>query len=297
MADGPAPTGRLVLVPNALDHGSGVETPLDAVLPATVITRAASLTHWVVEDARSARAFLKRVAAHAPLARPLQELTLAVLPRKAHGAGGGVPVASFDELLAPARLGHHLGLLSEAGLPALADPGAALVAAAYAAGLAVESLPGPSSIALAVAASGLQGQQFTFVGYLPVDGPSRSQRIRALEDESARQQRTIVAIETPYRNRALMDALVQHLSPETMLGVACGLTLPRGSSITRRVAQWRHERFDFPPDHPAVFTWLRGPITQQATSRRAPARPGPGKHRTGQDTDDVSSQVRQRRRP
>jgi 16S rRNA (cytidine1402-2'-O)-methyltransferase len=279
-------------MPNTLDHGSGVDTPLEAILPAAVIARAASITHWVVEDARSARAFLKRVDAHVPLARPLQAQSMVVLPRPAKGPDRTGSDGSLDEFLAPTRQGHDLGLLSEAGLPALADPGAALVAAAHASGVTVEALPGSSSLALAIAASGLHGQSFTFVGYLPVDGPARARRIRDLDDESARLQRTIVAIETPYRNRALMEALLEHLSPDTKLAIACGLTLPQGSSVTRSVARWRAAPFDFPADHPAIFAWLR------AAPLRGPAgRPAARDQQTGQDAHHVGGQVHQRRRP
>ena len=283
--------GRLVLVPNALDHGSGVDVPLDAVLPAGVIARAARITHWVVEDARSARAFLERVRRMVPLALPLQQQAIDVLPRAPKGRSPDRP-PSIEPLLAPALEGHELGLLSEAGLPALADPGSALVAAAHAAGIAVEALPGPSSIALAIAASGLQGQSFAFVGYLPSDEPARSQRIRALDEQSAREQRTQVAIETPYRNRALMQALIANLSPSTLLGVACGLTLPQGFAITRSVARWRNEPVDFPPDHPAVFTWLRQPPGLGAHPRQATREHEPKRH-----ADHVGRDIRQRRRP
>jgi 16S rRNA (cytidine1402-2'-O)-methyltransferase len=289
----PLAAGRLVLVPNTLDHGSGVEVPLDAVLPMGVIARAARITHWVVEDARSARAFLERVRAVVPLALPLQQQAIAVLPRAPKGRPHDArpPIAP---LLAPALQGHELGLLSEAGLPALADPGTALVAAAHAAGIAVEALPGPSSIALAVAASGLHGQSFTFVGYLPSDEPARSQRIRALDEQSAREGRTQVAIETPYRNRALMQALIANLSPRTLLGVACGLTLPQGLAITRSVGQWRERPCSFAPDHPAVFSWLR-----QAPALHPRPRPHPTARERQADShaDDVGRDVRQRRRP
>lgn len=258
---GHTPTGRLVLLPNSLDHGSGFELPLSDVLASAVIARAARITHWVVEDARSARAFLKRVNAHTPLPQPMAQVSIEVLPRPAKG-NPRAPVPSMAPLLAPALDGHELGLLSEAGLPALADAGTPLVAAAHAAGLVVEVLPGPSAISLAVAASGLYGQSFAFVGYLPSDEPSRSRRIRALDERSAQEQQTQVAIETPYRNQALMDALVGALSPATMLSVSCGLTLPQGFSRTRSVAQWRQERCLFPADHPAVFLWQRPATTR-----------------------------------
>ncbi len=249
--------GRLVLVPNALDHGSGITVDLRNILPNAVIQRAAMLSHWVVEDAKSARAFLKRVDAVQPLVQPLQAITISALPRPAKGSRpAALPPTAYAALLEPLQAGYDLGLLSEAGLPALADPGAPLVAAAHAAGLEVEVLPGATAIALALAASGLHGQSFAFVGYLPSEEPARSQRIRALEALSAREHQTQIVIETPYRNRALMDALVAALAPHTLLSVSCGLTLPGGFTRTRGVASWRTQRLDFPSAHPAVFAWL-----------------------------------------
>jgi 16S rRNA (cytidine1402-2'-O)-methyltransferase len=253
----PAALGRLVLVPNALDHGSGITIDLRDILPSAVIQRAATLSHWIVEDAKSARAFLKRVDAVQPLVRPLQAIMINALPRPAKGSHPA-PMAStaYATLLDPLLSGHDLGLLSEAGLPALADPGAPLVAAAHAAGLEVEALPGATAIALALAASGLNGQSFAFLGYLPNEEPARGQRIRALEALSAREHQTQIVIETPYRNRALMDALVAALAPHTLLSVSCGLTLPGGFTRTRTVASWRTQRLEFTPGHPAVFAWL-----------------------------------------
>ena len=137
-----AARGRLLLVPNALDLGAATAPELRDVLPLGVIRRAAALTHWVAENAKSARAFLKRVAVVEPLALALQDIRIAELPRLTKGRAGGLPASAFDALLAPALEGHDLGLLSEAGLPAVADPGAALVAAAHAAGIVVEPLPG-----------------------------------------------------------------------------------------------------------------------------------------------------------
>ncbi len=166
--------GTLWLVPAPLDLGAP-EAPLQAVLPQAVLHRAAELQHWVVEDAKSARALLKRVGQIVPLAQPLQALQLVELPRPPKGTPrGGAPAIDWGALLAPALQGHDLGLLSEAGLPAVADPGSALVAAAHAAGVPVQPLSGPSSLMLALAASGLNGQSFAFVGYLPQDAAART---------------------------------------------------------------------------------------------------------------------------
>lgn len=256
MSEAPT-TGRLVLVPNTLDLGTE-PSPLNEVLSPAVVARAARLTHWVVENAKAARAFLKRIDAQTPLAQPLQSLQITELPRPRKGdAGGQVPAAAWHELLTPALAGQDLGLLSDAGLPAVADPGAALVQAAHAAGITVEPLAGASSLTLALAASGLNGQRFAFEGYLPQHASERAQRVRDLEQRSRREGQTQLVIETPYRNQALLEALVQLLHPETRLSVACGLTSPGGFCRTRRVVDWRSQPLPTMPDRlPAVFLWL-----------------------------------------
>ncbi len=247
--------GRLLLVPNTLDLGS-TETPLPQVLPQGVIEQAAALTHWVVEDARSARAFLKRVSALVPLARPLQALQIDELPRPRKGSGETVPAAAWEALLQPALAGHDLGLLSEAGLPAVADPGASLVAAAHRASLVVWPLAGPSSLLLALAASGLDGQSFAFVGYLPQEPAARLAALKTLEATSRRQRQTQIFIETPYRNEALLQAALTALGPATRLAVSCGLTLPEGFNRTDRVKGWQTRPSTLPPKVPAVFLLL-----------------------------------------
>ena len=253
--------GTLVLVPNTLDLGAEA-VPLGAVLAHEVICRAASLAHWAVEDARSARAFLKRVDALVPLAQPLQSTAITELPKARKGSREPVPAAEWHALLAPALAGRDLGLLSEAGLPAVADPGAALVQAAHTAGVPVLPLPGASALLLALAASGLNGQSFAFVGYLPQEAAARSARIKELDALSRRHAQTQLAIETPYRNSALLAALVATLTPTTRLSVSCGLTLPGGWTRSDSVSRWRAhpasmsdpiDRFDRVP---AVFAWL-----------------------------------------
>ena len=248
-------TGTLLLVPNTLDLGAA-EVDLREVLPQAVIERAASLQHWVAEDARSTRAFLKRVAAIQPLAAPLQSLDIRELPRPRKGSREAVPTQEWHALLQPALQGHDLGLISEAGLPAVADPGALLVAAAHEAGVRVLPLAGASSLLLALAASGLNGQSFAFVGYLPQDGPARMARIKELEALSRRASQTQLVIETPYRNAALLAALLEGLVPTTVLSVSCGLTLPEGWTRSARVAAWRKQPVQMPDRMPAVFALL-----------------------------------------
>lgn len=252
--------GRLVLVPNALDLGTA-PTPLEAVLSVQVLRRAAGLRHWAVESAKVARAFLKRVDDLVPLGVPLQSLSMHELPRARKGSGLAVDALEWSRLLAPALAGHDLGLLSDAGLPAVADPGASLVAAAHAQGVTVEPLAGASALTLAVAASGLNGQRFAFEGYLPQDTAARQQRVRELEQRSRREGQTQLVIETPYRNEALLQSLVRWLQPATRLSVACGLTSAGGWCRTQPVSAWRRElqstvRAPMPDTLPAVFLWL-----------------------------------------
>ena len=258
--------GALVLVPNTLDlgtlgHGAdgAAEPDLQDVLPLGAIRVAAGLTHWVCENAKTTRAFLKRVNALVPLALPVQALDIRELPRPAKGGGKPAPPAQLLPLLAPALdAGIDIGLLSEAGLPAVADPGAELVAAAHRLGLEVRPLAGPSAIVLAVAASGLNGQSFAFVGYLPQDEAGRAARIRALEARSLAERQTQLVIETPYRNEALMRSLLTHLRPNTLLSVACGLTVQGGWNRSLSVADWRRSPPQFAKHLPAVFGWLAG---------------------------------------
>lgn len=248
-------SGSLILMPNAMDLGTEL-VPLEDVLPLGVIRRAARLTHWAAEDARSARAFLKRVAAIEPLGMPLQAIQITELPRPRKGSNEPVPAQTWNALLQPALAGHDLGLISEAGLPAVADPGAALVAAAHAQGVPVLPLAGASSLLLALAASGLNGQSFAFVGYLPQDAAARTTRLRELEALSRRTGQTQLLIETPYRNAALLAALLDGLAPSTRLSVSCGLTLPGGWTRTDAVSRWRDRPPQMPDRLPAVIGLL-----------------------------------------
>jgi 16S rRNA (cytidine1402-2'-O)-methyltransferase len=249
--------GTLLLVPSPLDLGT---EPVDLadLLPLGVLRRAAALAHWVAEDARSARALLKRVDALVALALPLQAIQILELPRPRKGSREPVPAAAWAALLQPALAGHDLGLVSEAGLPAVADPGAALVAAAHAAGIEVQPLAGASSLLLALAASGLNGQSFAFVGYLPQDAAARTARLRELEATSRRLVQTQLLIETPYRNAALLSALLAVLAPATRLSVSVGLTLPGGWTRSDTIGGWRTRPVSLPDRVPAVFCLLAG---------------------------------------
>lgn len=234
-------SGILYLIPNTL----GSHDTRDAVLPADVQAIAAGCAHFVVENAKVARQFLKAIN----IILPLQEVAMSEL-------NINTPDADVVKLLAPLLAGHDVGLISDAGCPAVADPGARLVAAAHAAGVTVRPLVGPSSILLGLMASGLNGQKFAFQGYLPVDASARGAAIKKLEIESKTQQQTQLFIETPYRNMQMLEALCQHLSPLTQLCVAADLTLDSEFVLTQTVAQWRKNKGLDLHKRPTLFLFL-----------------------------------------
>ena len=252
-----SPTGTLYLVPAPLDFGCTTQAPLQDALPAGTLQQAARLAHWICENAKSTRAYLKRVDALHPLALPLQEQHITELPREVHKKGdhGGKGAALFDArpLLAAALAGHDMGLVSEAGMPAVADPGSSVVRAAHTLGLRVVPLVGPVSLLLALAASGLGGQNFAFVGYLPQDADERTQRIRALEALALKTGQTQLFIETPYRNAALLQALLHTLQPNTRLAISSGITLPDAHTRSQPVHAWRQHTGGPDKHTPAVF--------------------------------------------
>ncbi|MEO8718070.1 MAG: SAM-dependent methyltransferase [Burkholderiales bacterium] len=226
-------TPALYLIPAALGGAPA------QVLPAPTAEAVRTLRDFAVENAKSARAFLAAL----DMPCPMRELRI-------------VPIGEDPgALLQPLRAGRSLGVISEAGCPAVADPGQALVAAAHAAGFRVVPLVGPSSILLALMASGLEGQRFAFRGYLPRDAGERAGRIRALEKTSRAAQETQIFIETPYRNDALLAALLECCAPTTRLCVAVDLTLPGERVVSRRVAQWRESPIPI-GRRPAVFLLL-----------------------------------------
>ena len=235
-------TGSLYLIPVSLGPAStGLTTPAD------VAARACSLTYFVVENAKTARAELKRLDHPAPL----RELDIRELPEKPGSA-------DLDTLLAPLLAGRDAGLMSEAGCPAVADPGALLVRRAHEKGVKVVPLVGPSSLLLGLMASGLNGQSFAFHGYLPVDEEARKRRIRELEAESARHSRTQLFIETPYRNDRMFEALKNTCGPETRLCIARDLTTDDEWIATRRIADWKKTATPELSKRPTVFLLLAG---------------------------------------
>lgn len=199
----------LYLIPTPLG-----QSPLSRSLPEETRRIAGGLDHFIAENAKSARAFLKQAGTHLPL----QQLHIAELNEH-------TPPAGLPELLRPLLKGHDVGLLSEAGCPAIADPGAPLVRLAHRQGIRVKPLVGPSSLVLALMASGLIGQRFTFHGYLPANPGERGKALRELEKRSEREDAAQLFIETPYRNTAVLESLAAVCHPDTWFSVACDLTL------------------------------------------------------------------------
>ncbi|MGE0498839.1 MAG: SAM-dependent methyltransferase [Ramlibacter sp.] len=245
--------GRLFLVPAPLDFGCDTPTALQDVMPAGTLQTAARLGHWVCENAKSLRAYLKRVDDLVPLAQPLQALSVQELPREVHKKGDHAGQFDARPMLAAALEGHDMGLASEAGMPAVADPGSSVVRAAHDLDIEVVPLVGPVSLLLALAASGLNGQSFAFVGYLPQDPAQRAQRIRELESLALRSGQTQMFIETPYRNAALWQALMQTLQHNTRLAVGSGLTLAQAACRCDNVKGWKQKKAPLAAHTPAVF--------------------------------------------
>lgn len=232
--------GTLYLIPTPLG-----DSPLAQVLPEETRRIAAGLTTFVVEQAKTARAFLKQL----PTTTPLQQLTLLELNEH-------TPTSELDALIAPLLAGQDVGLISEAGCPAVADPGANLVRLAHSHGIRVRPLTGPSSILLALMGSGLVGQRFAFHGYLPVKPDERAKALRELEKRSQQEDAAQVFIETPYRNQAMLDSILAGCQADTLLTIACDLTLDSEYLATRPVSAWRAEAIERQPDiqkRPAVF--------------------------------------------
>jgi 16S rRNA (cytidine1402-2'-O)-methyltransferase len=232
--------GILYLIPTPLGE-SATPSPLSHVLPEETRRIAAGLTTFVVEQAKTARAFLKQL----PTATPIQQLTLLELNEH-------TPASALETLIAPLLAGLDVGLISEAGCPAVADPGANLVRLAHQHGIRVRPLTGPSSILLALMGSGLIGQRFAFHGYLPAKPDERAGALRELERMSRKDDAAQVFIETPYRNQAMLDTILAACQPDTLLTLACDLTLDSEYLVTLPVSAWRKRQPDI-QKRPTVF--------------------------------------------
>lgn len=246
-------TGTLFLLPNTLGNNNDTADILQHIIPDQVQHRTTGLRYLIAENAKTARAHLKLVANRHPLQTMLQEIRISEL-------NINTPANALDALLEPLLNGEDAGLISEAGVPAVADPGAALVRLAHQRGIKVRPLVGPSSLLLAVMGSGLNGQSFAFHGYLPTDAAQRAKRIKELEERSRKEKQTQLFIETPYRNAAFLEALLQHCHPSTSVCIATDLTLDSESLQTRTVAEWKkHISQCGQPDFhkkPTVFLFL-----------------------------------------
>ncbi|MBP3202037.1 MAG: SAM-dependent methyltransferase [Bacteroidales bacterium] len=231
--------GKLYLIPTPLGEGAPLE-----VLPASVLDLLPTLRRFVVEEVRTARRFLSS----AGLKGHIQELEF-------HELNEHTSPAEVEALMALFADGSSVGLLSEAGLPAVADPGAQLVALCHRHQIEVVPLVGPSSLMLALMASGLNGQSFAFVGYIPAKTEERRAALRALEKRSASASQTQILIETPYRNDSLLADMLQCLSAGTRLCLAANLTCPDAFIRTRTIAQWKQEPVTI-GKRPCVFVIL-----------------------------------------
>lgn len=215
--------GTLYLIPTPLG-----DTPLEQVLPQATRRITQGLNTFIVEHPKTARAFLKQVGS----ALPLQQLTLLELNEH-------TKANELNTLLAPLLAGQDVGLISEAGCPAVADPGADLVRLAHRHGIRVKPLVGPSSILLALMGSGLVGQRFAFHGYLPAKPEERAKSLRELEKRAEKEDAAQAFIETPYRNRTMLESILASCRDDTLLTLACDLTLYTEQVMTRSIEDWR----------------------------------------------------------
>ncbi len=221
------------------------DTPLEQVLPAFNSEIVRGIRHFIVEEVRTARRFLRRVDREFPI----DDSTF-------YEMGKHADEQKYASYFQPIAQGLPVGVISEAGCPAVADPGAGIVAIAQSRGIRVIPLVGPNSMIMAVMASGLNGQSFAFNGYLPIDDQERAQRLKLLEQRAQRECQTQLFIETPYRNRKMFDTLLRTLSPKTRLCIAAGITTSDEWIRTRTIAQWKHEPLPELGKIPAIFLIL-----------------------------------------
>ena len=229
--------GTIYLIPNTLGPTSGHK-----VLPFEVQQMLDRLTYFIVENERTARAFIKTIQPD----KNQQELRFEIIDKQ-------TDPLDLPLFLKPVEQGEDVGIISEAGVPCVADPGSEIVSIAHRKGLRVVPMVGPSSILLALMASGFNGQQFTFHGYLPIAAKERNQAIKKLERSALQHQQTQLFIETPYRNISLLEALIQQLQPSTLLTLACDLSLPSEWIKTYPVQHWKKLKLDSFHKRPAVF--------------------------------------------
>lgn len=229
-------TGKLYLIPNTLGANETVST-----IPTTVAQTAVKLRHFIVEDLRSARRYLRQL----DKAMDIDGSQFYLLNKR-------TTPDQFSEYLKPLKAGYDVGIISEAGCPGVADPGAEVVNLAHKADIQVVPLVGPSSILLAMMASGMNGQSFAFVGYIPIKKDERLKAIKRLENRSRTENQAQLLIETPFRNNLLLADIIESCSPKTALCIACDLTLPSEFVVTKTVSQWREKTPDI-HKRPTIF--------------------------------------------
>ena len=232
--------GTLYLIPVTLGDDA-----IGKALPPDVVSIAQKLDTFIVENEKTARRFLGAIKTH----KPVRELTMLTLNE--HTTDKELPV-----LLAPLLEGRDVGLMSEAGCPGIADPGAQLAAQAHRKGIRVAPLVGPSSILLGLMASGLDGQRFTFLGYLPSEKAARVQTLREIEQVSRKKRETQIFIETPYRNQHLLEDMLANCNGDTRLCVACNISLESELIVTKRIADWKNAPLPDLHKKPTVFLLL-----------------------------------------
>lgn len=233
--------GTLYIIPVPLGN-ENIGDLLPKSLPPEVIATAQKLEHFVVETEKPARQFLSAIKT----AKPVRELSLSLLNEHTQ-------YKDLSTLLTPLLAGHDVGLMSDAGCPGVADPGAKLVELAHKKGIKVLPFVGPSSILLSLMASGLNGQSFAFLGYLPVDKAARIAKLKEIEKRSQTHNETQIFIETPYRNQQILEALLSTCSANTSLCVACHISLPDEIIVTKRISEWKQSVLPDLNKKPTVF--------------------------------------------
>lgn len=228
--------GNVYLIPNTLG-----DTPPLEVLPLLVKKSVEEINYYIAEHEKNARRFIKRIVPN----KSQPDLHIQLLNKFTE-------ISEIPKMLNPCLDGNHLGIISDAGCPGIADPGAVIVAEAHKRGIRVIPLVGPSSILLALMASGLNGQNFAFNGYLPIDKRERRKEIKRLERLSAEQNQSQLFIETPYRNNQMLDSIITTLQPQSMLCVACDLTLSTEYIKTQTAEQWKKTKVDL-DKRPTLF--------------------------------------------
>ncbi len=228
--------GNVYLIPNTLG-----DTPPLEVLPLLVKKSVEEINYYIAEHEKNARRFIKRIVPN----KSQPDLYIQLLNKFTE-------VSEIPEMLNPCLEGNHIGIISDAGCPGIADPGSVIVAEAHKRGIRVIPLVGPSSILLALMASGLNGQNFAFNGYLPIDKRERRKEIKRLERLSAEQNQSQLFIETPYRNNQMLDSIITTLQPQSMLCVACDITLTTEYIKTQTAEQWKKTKVDL-DKRPTLF--------------------------------------------